>query len=188
MPIVCADARLAAAPRYGRLFIPLGTLVTVWEFLRLNGSRGREQLAFLAGRAVVDGSAQVTSCVLPVTSANGGYVTLTSHAQTALILDTLEARRETFLMALHTHPDGGDQRCGPSHSEIDDHGVALTPDDGVFSAVIPHYALGSPFRFPDGSTIYERVDGAWRRLATDEVDERVVVHGETLRMVPAGAR
>ena len=68
MPIVCADARLAAAPRYGRLYIPLGTLVTVWEFLRLNGSRGREQLAFLAGRAVVDGGAQVTCCVLPVTS------------------------------------------------------------------------------------------------------------------------
>ena len=89
-------------------------------------------------------------------------------------------------MALHTHPDGGDDGGGPLHSAIDDHGVALTPEDGVFSTVISHYALGSPFRFPYGSTIYERVDGAWRRLETDEVEERVVVHGDTLRLVPAG--
>src|SRR5438093_7142607 len=80
MSIVSAEPRLAAAARYGRLYIPLGTLVTAWEFLRANGNRGREQLCFLAGRAVArEGgpAAQVTSCVLPVTTAAPGYVTLT---------------------------------------------------------------------------------------------------------------
>jgi hypothetical protein len=171
--------------RYQRVYIPLGTLVTAWEFLRANGTRGREQLCFLAGRVVEGASgaaAQVTCCVLPLTVANDGYVTLTSHAQAARILDELEARDEVPIFSLHTHGDGA-----PAHSEIDDRGVALGPEDGVFSGVIPHYALGSPFEFPRRAAVYERVGGVWRRLAAEERDARVVVHGDTLRFVRAPA-
>ena len=186
MPVLTSTAARRAAVRFRRVYVPLGTLVTAWEFLRANGSRGREQLCFLAGR-VVDGAsgpgAQVTCCVLPLTVASEGYVTLTSHAQTALILDHLEGRDEIPIFSLHTHGDGGAGGCGPEHSEIDDRGVALGPEDGVFSAVIPHYALGSPFGFPHQSTVYERVAGVWQRLSPEERDARVIVHGDTLRFV-----
>jgi hypothetical protein len=186
VPVLTSTTTAAAAVRYRCVWIPLGTLVTAWEFLRANGRRGREQLCFLAGR-VVDGgpgpAAQVTSCILPLTLASAGYVTLTSHAETALILDQLEARQEVPLFSLHTHGDGGMGGGGPEHSAIDDAGVALAPGDGVFSAVVPHYALGSPFDFPRQSTVYERVAGVWQRLAPEERDARVIVHGDTLRLV-----
>jgi hypothetical protein len=187
VPVLSSVVPVVAPTRFARVRIPLGTLVTAWEFLRANGARGHEQLCFLAGRIVDDGdtrAAQVTSCVLPVTVATPGYVTLTSHAQTALILDHLEARAEIPLISLHTHGDGGEGGCGPEHSSIDDRGVALGPEDGVLSVVIPHYALGSPFGFPDNSSVYERADGAWRRLDPAERAARVIVHGDTLRFAP----
>jgi hypothetical protein len=188
VPVLSAQVATGPARRYRNLWIPLSTLVTAWEFLRANGSQQREQLCFFAGR-VVEGaegpSAQVTSCILPLTRASGGYVTLTSHAQTALILDHLEEREEIFLLAAHTHGDGGSDGCGPAHSAIDDHGVALSPDNGVFSVVVPYYALGSPFTFPSQCGVHERVDGEWRRLSAEERDARVIVHGDTLRFVRA---
>jgi hypothetical protein len=184
VPVLSSTAPVVAAARFARVWIPLGTLITAWEFLRANGARGHEQLCFLAGRIVDDGgstAAQVTSCVLPVTRAAPGYVTLTSFAQTAVILDHLEARAELPILSLHTHGDGGERGCGPEHSAIDDRGVALGPGDGVLSAVIPYYALGSPFAFPAEASIYERVDGTWRRLDPGEREARVIVHGDTLR-------
>jgi hypothetical protein len=186
VPVLTSSAVRRGAARYRRLWVPLGTLVTAWEFLRANGTQRREQLCFLAGR-IVEGArgpaAQVTCCVMPVTEATAGYVTLTSHAQTALILDALEERDEIPIMSLHTHGDGGADGSGPEHSDIDDHGVALGPGDGIFSAVIPHYALGSPFGFPSRATLYERVAGGWERLSPEECAARVIVHGDTLRLV-----
>jgi hypothetical protein len=185
VPVLSSTAPAAAPARFARVWIPLGTLITAWEFMRANGARGHEQLCFLAGRMVDDGgstAAQVTSCVLPVTLASPGYVTLTSYAQTAVILDHLEARAEIPILSLHTHGDGGGRGCGPEHSTIDDHGVALGPEDGVFSAVIPYYALGSPFGFPAEASVYERVNGAWQRLDPDEREARVIVHSDTLRL------
>ena len=38
--------------------------------------------------------------------------------------------------------------------------------------------------FPGCSTVYERVDGTWQRLSARERAARVMVHGETLRLVP----
>jgi len=185
VPVLSSTAPCRSAARFRRVYVPLGTLLTAWDFLRANGNEGHEQLCFFAGR-VVDGgtgpAAQVTSCVLPVTVATPGYVTLTSHAQAALILDSLEARNEVPIFSLHTHGDGGTAGCGPEHSTIDDHGVALGPEDGVFSAVIPYYALGSPFGFPERVTIYERVAGQWHMLSPDERAARVIVHGDTLRL------
>ena len=52
--------------------------------------------------------------MLPLTFARPGYVTLPSHAQTALILDALERRREVPLATLHTHGDGGRHGAGSS--------------------------------------------------------------------------
>lgn len=186
MPVVSVRTRAATVPRYRRVYIPLATLVTAWEFLRANGRCGREQLCFLAGRVVAEPSgpaAQVTACVLPVTIANGGHVILTSHLQAARILDALEARGEVPVMSLHTHADGSGDGQGLAHSEIDDHGVALGPEDGVFSAVIGHYALGAPFGFPRQAAVYERVGGDWVRLAPAERAARVIVHDDTLRFV-----
>ncbi len=191
MPILSAEVQGAAIARYDRIYSPLGVLVTAWEFLRANGSEGHEQLCFLAGRAVMvpaGTAAQATCCVLPATLATGSHVTLTSHTQTALILDALEDREEVPLMSLHTHPDGGGDGCGPRHSEIDDRGVALGPDDAVFSAVIAHYALGSPLLFPRRSSVYERVRGTWHLLPPPERDARVIVHTEMLRVVPVETR
>ncbi len=187
MGILSVESGREAQLRYTRLFVPCAILVTAWEFLRHNGDLGMEQLCFLAGRAVQDGegiAAQVTSCVLPLTGASASYVTLTSHAQTALILDELEARAELPLVSLHTHGDGGAAGCGPEHSEIDDHGVALTPEDGLFSGVVPYFAHGSPFDFVRQTTLYERVDGSWLRLGEDEKHARIILHNHTLRMVP----
>jgi hypothetical protein len=191
MPILSSEARGAPVARYERLYIPLGVLVTTWEFLRASGHERREQLCFLAGRAVVSAAgtaAQATCCVLPMTAATGAYVTLTSHAQTALILDALENRDEVPLLSLHTHPDGGVDGCGLRHSEIDDRGVDLAPGNGVFSAVIGHYALGSPLLFPRRSAVYERTDGTWRLLPPAERDARVIVHSEMVRVVRVGDR
>jgi hypothetical protein len=195
VPITRIEAVPAPRRRFGRLFVPRGTLISAWEFLRANGQRGLEQLCFLAGRVVedVDGplgggpSAQVTSCVLPLTAATAGYVTLSSHEQTALILDALEQRGEQPLVSLHTHGDGGWNGCGPEHSEIDDHGVALTPEEGLFSGVVPWYAAGSPFDFVRQTTLYERIGGEWLVLSRDEVARRVVVHDDTIRIVPLEA-
>ncbi len=189
MAVLSATTQRAEVLRYTRIYVPLGTLVTAWEFLQTSGMRACEQICFFAGRVVIgdDGpAAQVTSCVLPVTVASADHVRLTSHAQTAAILDALETRGEVPLMTMHTHPDGGVNGCGPEHSTVDDRGVALSPDDGLFSVVVAHYALGSPFGFPRRSTVYERVAGAWRRLPSDERDQRILVRDDTLRLVVAG--
>ena len=95
MTILDSQVSRAKSQRYERLYIPRTIVITVWEFLRSNGLIGREQLCFLAGRVVQgaansESSAQVTTCVLPLTQANAGYVTLTNHAQTSLVLDELE--------------------------------------------------------------------------------------------------
>ena len=187
MPILRSQAVRGRARYYESLFIPRSTLITAWEFLRASGVRGQEQLCFLAGRIVEDGplpSAQVTSCVLPLTVATASFVTLTDHAQTAVVLDALERRRELPLVSLHTHGDGGAAGCGPSHSEIDDHGVALTPEEGLFSGIVPYFALGSPFDFVRQTTVYERIHGEWVRLSTEAKQRRIVVHDDTLRIVP----
>lgn len=191
MPILRSQAVRGRARRFESLFIPRSTVITVWEFLRANGFQGREQLCFLAGRVVEDGalpSAQVTSCVLPLTVATAGFVTLTSHAQTAVVLEALEQRREIPLMSLHTHGDGGVDGCGPSHSEIDDHGVALTPEDGLFSGIVPYFAQGSPFEFVRQTTVYEQLDGKWMRLSDESKQRRIVVHDDTLRIVPVSVQ
>ena len=190
MPILGSKTVRGRARRYERIYIPLGIVISSWEFLRATGARGYEQLCFLAGRIVEDGakpSAQVTSCVLPLTASTRGFVTLTSHEQTALLLDELERRREQPLMSLHTHSDGGWGGIGPQHSLIDDHGVALTPEDGLFSGVVPYFAQGSPFEFVDQTSVYERVDGEWLRLSKGAKEKRIVVHDDTLRIVPARA-
>ncbi len=188
MGVLSVESRREAQRRYARLFVPTATLITAWEFLRHNGDLGMEQLCFLAGRPVCNGgeiAAQVTSCVLPLTGASAGYVCVSSHAQTALILDELEARGEVPLVSLHTHGDGGAAGCGPEHSEIDDHGVALTPEDGLFSGVVPYFAHGSPFDFVRQTTLYERVDGRWLRLSVGVKRARIVLHNPPVRMVPA---
>ena len=188
MPIVSIRSTRAEPRRYARVYVPRTTLITAWEFLRSNGERYLEQLCFLAGRVVLNGTdveAQVTSCVLPLTTASCRYVTLTTYAQTAVILDSLEARRELPIMSLHTHGDGGYGGCGPRHSVIDDHGVALTPEDGIFSGVVSYYALGSPFDFLDQTTFYEQVDGEWVRLSREEREKRVIVHNDSVRIVPS---
>jgi hypothetical protein len=176
-----------AARRLARLYVPWRTLVTAWRFLAEGGARDREELCFLAGRIVAeaDGLAgQVTSCVQPLTLADRGYVTLRSHAQTALILDALERRREVPLATLHTHGDGGWHGDGCEHSSIDDAGVALTPEDGVFSGIVPWYARGSPLGFVRHASFYERTDGKWLRLGDEEKLRRVLVHDDALRIVP----
>jgi hypothetical protein len=191
MPIVQSRAVRGGVRCYRRLFIPRSTVITAWEFLRANGVHGREQLCFLAGRIVEDGvapSAQVTSCVLPLTVSTAGYVTLSDHAQTAVVLDELERRCERPLVSLHTHADGGWGGCGPQHSAIDDHGVALTPEDGLFSGIVPYFALGSPFDFVRQTTLYERLDGVWVRLSSRSKAERVVVQDEMVRIVPVCPR
>lgn len=188
MPVLSSEPRHPGNCCYAQVYIPLGPLITAWEFLRANGEQGREQLCFLAGRTVTSESgtaAQVTSCVLPVTAATSSYVTLTDHTQTALILDALEGRDEVPLMSLHTHGGGGADGCGLAHSQVDDAGVALSSEEGVFSAVIGHYAHGSALEFPRHSAIYERLGDGWRRLLPDERDARVIVYSETLRLVPA---
>jgi hypothetical protein len=186
MPVLSSRPHAPAAPHFTQLYIPLTTLITTWQFLAANGSQGREQLAFLAGRVVdtpTGPAAQVTSCVLPFTLATESHVTLTSYAQTARILDELETRQERPVASIHTHGDGGANGWGPEHSTIDDHGVALGPEDGVFSIIVPYYALGSPFGFPHQCSVYQRVTGAWQRLTPAERAARVVVHGDTLRFV-----
>jgi len=187
VPILSARTAAVPRPRVERLYIPLGTLVATWQFLREGGARGCEQLCFLAGRLIAApdaAAAQVTSCVLPLTLATAGHVTLTTHVQTAVILDHLEIRAELPLVSIHTHPDGGTAGCGPEHSTIDDRGVALVPeDDGLFSIVVPHYAFGSPFAFPEHCGVYERVAGRWEHLPPAVAAERLIVQGDTLRMV-----
>lgn len=191
MAILESQVSRAKALHFARLYIPRGVVITLWEFLRANGVKGHEQLCFLAGRIVEDdapwgSSAQVTSCVLPLTVANAGYVTLTNHAQTSLVLDELERRNERPLMSIHTHGDAGHSGCGPEHSEIDDHGVALTPEDGLFSGIVPYYALGSPFDFLEQIAVYERQAGEWVKLDPESKTERIFVYDETVRIVRAG--
>ena len=191
MPVLTSEARPAPARRFARLFVPRATLGAAWEFLRAEGRRGCEQLCFLAGRAVEDRgawAAQVTCCVLPRTRVSPGYVTLTSHAQTAAILDALEARAEQPLVTLHTHGDGGREGFGPEHSSIDDVGVALTPEEGLFSAVVPWYAQGSPRDFVRVASFYERRGGSWLALGPEERRRRILVQDDVLRVVPAAER
>lgn len=188
MAIVIREGAPIAPRRFARLYVPWSTLITAWQFLAQGGVRAREELCFLAGRIVADtdgAAGQVTSCVLPLTQAEAGFVTLTSHAQTAVILDALERRREVPLMTLHTHGDGGWHGRGCEHSAIDDEGVALTPEDGLLSGIVPCYALGSPFSFVRQTTIYERLEGKWTRLADDDKERRVIVHFDTVRIAPA---
>ncbi len=188
MPIVHSETTRGPTRYYDRIFIPRNTVISAWEFLRSNGARGHEQLCFLAGRVVGDDdlpSAQVTSCVLPLTDSSPGYVTLTSYSQTAIVLDALERRGEVPLMSLHTHGDGGAFGCGPQHSSVDDHGVALTPENGVFSGILPYYAQGSPFDFARQLSLYERVEGKWERLSDASKERRLVVHDDVVRIVPA---
>jgi hypothetical protein len=188
VPILSRERAPLAPRRLARLHVPRDTLRTAWEFLAEAGGRGHEQLCFLAGRIVADAdgpAGQVTCCVLPLTLANGGYVRLTGHAQTALILDTLERRSEIPLLTLHTHGDGGWHGGGCEHSSIDDAGVGLTPEDGVFSGIVPWYAQGSPASFVPDSSFYERVEGKWLRLSEEEKERRVRVHGDAVRIVPA---
>ena len=187
MPILGSKTVRGRAQRYERLYIPLSIVIGSWEFLRATGAKGHEEICFLAGRVVEDGarpSAQVTSCVLPLTASTAGFVTLTSHEQTALLLDELERRHEQPLMSLHTHSNGGRGGYGPQHSVIDDHGVALTPEDGVFSGVVPYYAQGSPFQFVGQTSVYERLNGEWVRLSRECKEKRIVVHDDTVRIVP----
>jgi hypothetical protein len=187
MPVLLSEVHREPARRFGRLYLPRGTLLTAWEFLRGNGHHGCEQICFLAGRVVEDEegpAAQVTCCVLPRTHATAGYVTLTSHAQTALILDALEERRERPLATLHTHGDAGHAE-GPEHSTIDDRGVALTPEDGLFSGIVPYYALGSPHDFVRVTSFYERWEGRWLSLGLQEKRRRLVVHDDVVRIVSA---
>jgi hypothetical protein len=87
-------------------------------------------------------------------------------------------------MSLHTHSNGGWGGNGPEHSVIDDHGVALTPEDGLFSGVVPYFAQGSPFGFVSQTSVYERLDGRWVRLSKEAKQKRIVVHNDTLRIVP----
>jgi len=186
VPVLSTRTAGAPRPRLEHLYIPLGTLVAAWQFLREGGARGCEQMCFLAGRLIAapdTAAAQVTSCVLPLTVATAGHVTLTSHVQTAVILEHLEARAELPLVSIHTHPDGGTASCGPAHSSIDDRGVALVPEDGLFSIVVPHYAFGSPFEFPEHCGVYERVAGRWEHVPPSAAAERLIIHGDTLRMV-----
>jgi hypothetical protein len=190
MPILGSETIRGLARRFQRLYIPRSTLIAAWEFLRATGAKGQEQLCFFGGRVVEDGawpSAQVTCCVQPLTASTQGYVTLTSHQQAALVLDTLEQRHEHPLMSLHTHSDGGWGGYGPQHSLIDDRGVALTPEDGLFSGIVPYYAQGSPFHFVRQTSVYERVDGKWMRLSQEAKEQRIVVHDDTLRIVPVRA-
>jgi hypothetical protein len=190
MPILRSETARGPVQRFERVYILRSTLVAAWEFLRETGAKGREQLCFLAGRTVEEGadmSAQVTSCVLPLTASSPGYVTLTSYEQTALVLDALERRREQPLMSLHTHSDGGWGGYGPQHSAIDDRGVALTPEDGLFSGIVPYFAQGSPFHFVRQTSVYERVHGKWERLSNEAKQQRIIVHDDTLRIVPVQA-
>jgi hypothetical protein len=191
MAVLKSEVRPAPARRFARLFVPRATLCTAWEFLRAEGLRGCEQLCFLAGRAVDDGgawSAQVTSCVLPQTRVSPNYVTLTSHAQTATILDGLEARSEQPLVTLHTHADGGREDFGPEHSSIDDLGVALTPEEGLWSGVVPWYALGSSRDFVRVTAFYEFCGGKWLPIRLHDRRRRILVQDDVLRIVPAVAR
>jgi hypothetical protein len=190
MAILKSKTLRGRARRYEYLYIPLSIVIASWEFLRATGARRHEELCFLAGRVVENGarpSAQVTSCLLPLTASSAGFVTLTSHKQTALLLDTLEQRHEQPLMSLHTHGDGGWGGYGPQHSLIDDHGVALTPEDGLFSGVVPYFAQGSPFHFVGQTSVYERVDGRWVRLSRESKERRIIVHDDTVRIVPVRA-
>jgi hypothetical protein len=190
VPVVTCEAAPLAPRRLARLFVPRSTLLSAWQFLADGGAQAREALCFLAGRIVADGdgpAGQVTSCVLPLTHASAGYVTLRSHAQTALILDTLDGRHEVPLMTLHTHGDGGWHGTGCEHSAIDDAGVALTPEDGLFSGIVPHYAQGSPFSFVKQVALYERIGGKWFQLSPDEKERRLLVHDDVVRIVPAPA-
>ena len=192
MAILDSQVLRAKVQHHERIYIPRSIVITMWEFLRANGLRGCEQLCFLAGRVMQDDpscgtSAQVTSCVLPLTEASAGYVTLTDHAQTSLVLDELERRDERPLMSIHTHGDGGYAGFGPEHSEIDDHGVSLTPEDGLFSGIVPYYALGSPFDFLQQTSMYERLGGKWVKLSAASKTERIFVHDETVRIVRADA-
>jgi hypothetical protein len=187
MAILSRERSPLAPRRFARLYVPRATLCTAWEFLARAGARAREQLCFLAGRIVADAdgpAGQVTCCVLPHTLADAGYVTLASHAQSALILDTLERRRETPLMTLHTHGDGGWHGGGCEHSAIDDAGVGLTPEDGLFSGIVPWYARGSPASFVAQASFYERSDGKWLRIPEAEKERRVLVHDDAVRIVP----
>ena len=188
MAILRRERAPLAPRRFARLYVPRATLVTAWRFLAEGGARAQEELCFLAGRIVADAdglAGQVTSCVLPLTQASAGYVTLRSHTQTALILDALERRREIPLVTLHTHGDGGWYGGGCEHSAIDDAGVALTPEDGLFSGIVPYYARGSPLGFVRHTSLYERVDGKWTHLGDDEKERRVLVHDDAVRVVPA---
>lgn len=191
MPILARERTPLAPRRLARLYVPRATLCTAWGFLAEAGGRGHEQLCFLAGRIVADAdgpAGQVTCCVLPLTLADAGYVRLTGHAQTALILDALEGRGETPLLSLHTHGDGGWHGGGCEHSSIDDAGVALTPEDGAWSGIVPWYARGSPSSFVAHASFYERVDGRWLRLPEHEKAQRVLVHDDVVRIVPARGR
>ena len=188
MAILSREHTPLAPRRFARLYVPQATLRTAWGFLAEAGARAQEQLCFLAGRIVADSdgpAGQVTCCVLPLTLADGGYVRLSSHSQSALILDTLERRGETPLMTLHTHGDGGWSGGGCEHSAIDDAGVGLTPEDGLFSGIVPWYAQGSPASFVTQSSFYERVDGKWLRVPEDEKEWRVQLHDDAVRIVPA---
>jgi hypothetical protein len=192
MPILAARPAPRRSVRYERLYLPGHTWATAWAFLRESGGRGLEQLCFLGGRTVQDGAglgAQVTSCVLPLTVATPCHVTLTSVTQTALILDALDDRREIGIASVHTHPGAEGSDGLPAHSTVDDEGVALVPDDGVFSLVVARFARGSPWDLAGQVAVYERLAGAWRRLPREEVCSRVVLQHHEVRIVPsAGGR
>lgn len=176
MPVLAARALPLAPRRYARLWVPRPIWLAAFGFLRESGRAGREQLCFLAGRAL-GADAQVTRCVLPQTIATPSYVRLLGPAQVARILDALEAAGELPLASVHTHGDLGHDGEGPRHSAIDDHGVALTPErDGLFSLVVGAFARGAPFDLAAHSTLYERAGGAWHRVPRRDLAQRLVFH------------
>lgn len=138
------------------------------EFFETAGAYGREGTGFLFAKPRGE-SFQVTQFVAPdqITGRDSCWVEVTMKGK--LEIAAALAPDELIAARIHSHPSEA------FHSSVDDRNPGLTAE-GAWSIVVPYYGLGLR-RGIDACAIYQRQNGKWRELMSDEIAAEIsIVH------------
>jgi hypothetical protein len=138
------------------------------EFFEAAGAHGREGTGLLLAKPGAK-TLLVTRFIAPdqVTGRDSCWVEVTLKGK--LELAAAFAPDELIAARIHSHP------CEAFHSPVDDRNPGLTAE-GAWSIVVPYYGLGLR-RGISACAIYQREDGKWRRLISDEIADQIsIIH------------
>lgn len=144
---------------------PRRVIDETWAYLREQGTRGNEGVAYWGAAASTGTTAPVTSAEFPERYERvGRYVAHVGFDELVRIGARFAARGERIVARLHTHAEDG------FHSEVDD-GSPLTGRPGFISIVVGDFARAAP----DIATcaLFEwTADGTWREIPSAEARAR----------------